>query len=290
MHTPPLNPASSPDRPAARKRSPVGLIIVAALFVSMPLMTWQQTWFGRGLSESQTAEYLSDQKHPRHMQHALSQVSDRILHRDPAVSKWYPGVAALSQHPSSAIRATAAWVMGQDNRSDLFHRALLRLLDDRDLMVRRNAALALVRFSDPAGRAELLAMLRACDMRAPAAGRLTVGVRPGQKVAAGTLLARLAPAAGQPVEIRSLFAGEVSGIAAGTGAWVAPGAKLVSVDAGEDQVWEALRALYLIGRPEDLAEVERYTHRGLDISSQTREQAVLTARAIQARSEPGSTR
>jgi len=46
--------------------------------------------------------------------------------------------------------------MGYDNKSEEFHQALLKLLRDTEPLVRRNAALALIRFSDASGRADLL--------------------------------------------------------------------------------------------------------------------------------------
>jgi vesicle coat complex subunit len=46
--------------------------------------------------------------------------------------------------------------MGFDNTSQEFHNALLKLLHDQEPIVRRNAALALVRFNDNSGREELL--------------------------------------------------------------------------------------------------------------------------------------
>ena len=45
--------------------------------------------------------------------------------------------------------------MGQDNKSEEFHQALLSLLNDNDPLVRRNAALQLVRFGDGSGKARV---------------------------------------------------------------------------------------------------------------------------------------
>src|SRR5207244_12477475 len=100
------------------------LIILAALFIIVPFLTWYGTWFGRNLSDEDVARYLADEKNPRHMQHALSQVAERIEHHDPRVEKFYPQVIALSKNPIGEIRKTTAWVMGQDNTSEDFHQAL----------------------------------------------------------------------------------------------------------------------------------------------------------------------
>jgi HEAT repeat protein len=49
--------------------------------------------------------------------------------------------------------------MGQDSTSALFHHTLLQMLRDDEVLVRRNAALSLVRFGDDEGLNELRAML-----------------------------------------------------------------------------------------------------------------------------------
>jgi hypothetical protein len=48
-------------------------------------------------------------------------------------------------------------------------------------------------------------------------------------------------------------------------------------------VWEALRALYVIGLPADLGEVDRYAQGMPGMPDRVREQAVLTSRAIRSR-------
>jgi HEAT repeat protein len=78
---------------------------------------------------------------------------------DPKVAQWYETVAQLSEHSGPQVRVTAAWVMGQDSTSELFHNTLLQMLSDDEVLVRRNAALSLVRFGDDEGLSELRAML-----------------------------------------------------------------------------------------------------------------------------------
>jgi hypothetical protein len=55
------------------------------------------------------------------------------------------------------------------------------------------------------------------------------------------------------------------------------------IDPGSDQVWEALRALYLIGQPEDLPAVRPYERDVPDVSNDVRQQAQETEKAIQGR-------
>jgi biotin carboxyl carrier protein len=209
---------------------------------------------------------------------------------DPAVKASYPRIVELSKHDMPEIRTTVAWTMGQDHTSPVFHRALIALLADSDLMVRRNAALALVRFADSRGRPELVATLRPFAVRAPVDGALSLEVQVGQEVGRGTLLARIASKQGAESEIRSPYAGRVEQVAAANHANITAGDLLLSVGPESGQAWEALRALYLIGQPEDLEHVKRFGEDSMEQSNLVRQQAVLTAQAIRTRSARTPTR
>src|SRR5438552_2571120 len=123
METEFINPNGKDSQAAAvpnsRRPNNLWLIIIAALFIIVPFLTWYLTWFGRALSDEDVATYLADDKNPRHMQHALSQVAERIERHDPQTKKFYPQVIALSKNPIAEIRKTTAWVMGPDNRQCL---------------------------------------------------------------------------------------------------------------------------------------------------------------------------
>src|SRR6185295_6132670 len=80
-----------------RRPSNVWLIIVAALFIIVPFLTWYGTWFGRALSAEMIVEYLADEKNPRHIQHALTQLETRIEKGDPNVKKFYPRIVELTK-------------------------------------------------------------------------------------------------------------------------------------------------------------------------------------------------
>ncbi len=145
-------------RPVHRVRASGPILIVAILFVVGSFLAWYFTWFGRGLSDAEITKYLSDYNHPRHVQHAVLQVQARMERGDKAAAQWYPHILALAGNPETEFRLTAAWVMGSDQTSEDFHNALKKLLADEQPIVRRNAALALVRFNDATGRLELTAM------------------------------------------------------------------------------------------------------------------------------------
>jgi hypothetical protein len=180
--------------------------------------------------------------------------------------------------------------MGQDNTSPLFHQTLIGLLDDPDIMVRRNAALSLVRFADPRGRPELVAALRPFVVPAPAGGALSLDVQVGQEVGRDTLLGRITLSDGSQSEIRSPYAGRVEWIAAAGPSHIAAGEAVLSVGPESGQAWEALRALYLVGQAEDLEHVTRFGEGSIEDSDLVRQQAVLTAQAIRTRSARTTTR
>jgi biotin carboxyl carrier protein len=276
----------STANPPKLDRMKLGILIIAVLFVVMPFLFWRSTWFGMPLSDRDMQENFADTEHPRKAQHALTQVGERMTSRDPqmraAARQWYPQVIALASHPRDELRLTAAWVMGQDNQAREFHEPLARLLADANPMVRHNAALALVRFGDASGRDDILGMLRPYQMLSPAAGALSPRLQPGDVINPGTLIARIKNGGGE-TEIRSQVSGRIDRWLAGEGTQVHAGDAIVSILPSADMVWEALRALALIGRPEDEIDVEFYTHVIPTMPVNIRVQAMETIRAIQRR-------
>ena len=61
------------------------------------------------------------------------------------------------------------------------------------------------------------------------------------------------------------------------------GEKILLLSPTEEEVWEALRALYLVGQPEDIAEIEPFTGKAPHMAERTRQQARLTVEAIKKR-------
>jgi len=253
------------------------------LIVLMPFLFWWNTWFGRHLSNDQLTVYLHDDKKPRHIQHALVQLGDRMAHSDSTAKQWYPDLLRLSTNPVEEVRNTDAWLMGQDTSGPGFHDTLLKMLQDSSPMVRGNAALSLVRFGDATGRPQIVALLQPAHITAPAGGSIVDADRPGTSIHQGGLVAKLSvPGTTQPVEIRSPIPGRIHSVTQ-TGAHVASGAEIAVIDPGTEQVWEALRALYVIGQPEDLSAIRSYERDVPEISNDVRQQAQETEKAIQAR-------
>jgi len=253
--------------------------IVAWLIVLMPFLFWWNTWFGRQLSDKQLTAYLNDEKHPRHIQHALVQLGDRMSRHEAGASRWYPQLVRLATHPVEEVRNTDAWVMGQDPSREAFHSALLKMLGDPSLTVRGNAALSLVRFGDSAGRSELVALLKPVTITAPAAGRVIDTDKVGTAIHQGGLVAKI-QGRERTTEVRSPISGRVHSFAASAGTNVAAGAEIATVEPGADQVWEALRGLYLVGQAGDLDPIRTYERESRDIPDRVRQQAVLTDKAI----------
>ena len=173
----------------------------------------------------------------------------------PSVTRWYPEVVRLASYPIEEVRNTDAWVMGQDVTSKDaagagFHDTLLKMLSDSSLLVRGNAALSLVRFGDPTGRPAIVALLQPTTVIAPQAGRITDCSALGTPIHQGGIIAKI-ESGGKTVEVRSPISGRLRQLQVQPGQTVAAGDEVAMLDPGTDQVWEALRALYLIGQPDD---------------------------------------
>ena len=280
------NPEMTVVVPAAnRLRASGPILILAILFVIGSFLAWYFTWFGRGLSDSDISQYLVDEKHPRHVQHALLQIQQRIEKGDPNAKQWYSQILSLAGNPETEFRLTVAWLMGFDNKSEEFHRALLSLVKDPEPIVRRNAALALVRFHDPSGRPELVAMLNPYDLRATTEGIVASTLKEGSQLACGTLLGRITQPDHQTIEVRSPLPGKVARLVVPSGGNVVPGAVFLTINSDEGSVWEALRGLALVGNASDLEPVERYSQGVAPVSERIREQAALTAKSIKSREQ-----
>ena len=276
-------PASGVSPPPKPRRASLPLIIVAALFIIVPFLTWYGTWFGRDLSDQDIAAYLADEKNPRHIQHALSRVEEKIERGDPGARKFYPQIIALTRNPAGEIRKTTAWVMGQDNKSDEFHQALLTLLSDSEPLVRRNAALQLVRFGDASGRPDLRAMLQSFAAKAPIAGNVVSLLPVGSTIKAGGLLARIRDPSNGVQEFRSPVDGAINRSAVKEGEAVAAGQTIAWLTPDRATVNDALQALAYVGTKDDLPLVMPFSEVQATRDVETQKQAMATIQAINQR-------
>jgi hypothetical protein len=269
-----------------KRRWLFAILALVFLFVLMPFLFWQATWFGRPLTDPEIAEYLSPGARPRDTQHALVQVEQRmespIASERASARAWYPGVIRVSQVGGEEVRIFAAWVMGQDNSEPGFHQALWSLLGDPAPMVRRNAALSLVRFGDSSGHDEIVSMLSPTTIASPASGAISIRVKTGDTVNPGAMVARIATG-DQKVEVHSDIPGTAGQWLVSDGAQVSAGQPLLVLEPNSDMVWESLRALYLIGLPSDLSAIDPYTRPVADFPKSIQQQAAATIAAIQSR-------
>ena len=280
------NSAAGNDSLAAVKATETrntAIVVVPALLVLVTFLFWYQTWFGRRLGHDDLAKYLSDTSAPHKTQHALAQLAEDMARREPAARQWYPLVFRLADNREPQLRLMAAWVMGQDTESVAFHQVLLKLLRDPEQIVRWNAALALVRFGDTAGQPQLHFMLRPYSLYAPRSGNLNFRLKEQQTVDAGSLVARIQGSDHKVTEVRSPLAGRMERRVVKEGADVESGEEIAALRPGWEQVWEALRALYLVGKPSDLDDVERFALGVAGMPDRVRQQAALAAQAIRTR-------
>jgi biotin carboxyl carrier protein len=274
-------PSSSPHHKMS-PRNRAFFFVTAWLIVLMPFLFWWNTWFGRHLPNKQITEYLQDEKHPRHIQHALVQLGERMGRHDAGATRWYPELVRLAFHPVEEVRNTDAWVMGQDTSGPAFHETLLKMLQDQSPIVSGNAALSLVRFGDASGRLQIVALLQPARIISPSAGRVTDTDKIGTAIHQGGLIAKLQDGR-QTSELRSPISGRIRTLSVAPGSNVAAGAEVATVDPGDEQVWEAVRALYIIGQPDDLPAIRLYQRELPEISDRLRQQALLTEKSIRER-------
>jgi biotin carboxyl carrier protein len=269
-----------------RKRTPGSgpILILAGLFVAATFLAWYFSWFGRELSDADISKYLADQNNPRHVQHALLQIQQRIERGETTSKNWYPQLIALSGSSETEFRLTVAWLMGFDNTEPQFHESLLKLVKDSEPLVRRNAALALVRFKDSSGHEELVSVLKPYAVPAPVGGVIASSLKEGYTVSRATLLARIEEGE-KVVEVRSPLPGRIRKVLKGDGAQVAQGEEVLSLNSDENSVWEALRGLSLIGTAADVPVIESYAE-STEVSTRVRDQAKRTLNA--AKNRPGN--
>jgi hypothetical protein len=267
-----------------KRRTPWALAFVAVLFVVMPFLTWYGTTFWRTLSDAQVDEYLGDAGNLRHVQHALEEIDRRVVSGDANAKRWYPRVVQVSKDSTADLRMTAAWVMGDENREESFHVALVPLLNDPEPAVRRMAALSLSRFDDARSRTELVAMLHDYTVPITVGGSVETVLPAGSVVSRQTMIARVRVDAGEVREVRSPLAGRVKKLSVTEGTNVRAGDELLVLSPDPENVLQALRALYLVGMQEDIAEIEPYAQGAAGMPGRVKEQAAQTVEMIVRRS------
>jgi pyruvate/2-oxoglutarate dehydrogenase complex dihydrolipoamide acyltransferase (E2) component len=124
--------------------------------------------------------------------------------------------------------------------------------------------------------------LQPASVVVPAAGRIVDVDKVGTSVRQGGLIAKLQNGE-RTTEIRAPITGRIRAVSVTTGAIVVAGAEVATIDPGSEQVWEALRALYLVGEPDDLPAIRAYERNVPEIPDRLRQQAALTEKSILSR-------
>jgi pyruvate/2-oxoglutarate dehydrogenase complex dihydrolipoamide acyltransferase (E2) component len=126
-------------------------------------------------------------------------------------------------------------------------------------------------------------MLRPFIVSTPWSGTLAFQLPVGTPVERGTLLARVEKGL-ETHDLQSPVSGRVEEKLAEDQSSVAEGQGIAVLAPASEQVWEALRALYLIGRAEDLPEITRYSSAEVaEMPEELQAQAKATAEAIRQR-------
>ena len=229
------------------------LILVAILLVCvlLPSMFWHDVWFGRTLEDQEIEEYLVDEESPRRIQHALAQLGERMDRRESLLETWEQRILELATHQRLEVRTLTAWILGKGTERPRFREKLLQMLDDSHPLVRRNAALALVRFGDSSGRPQLRGMLRPFTVKSPFIGELSLLVEQQDLVDSGSTIARVITG-GEQQDVVAPVSGRVERVLMPTDSKVRAGDGLLTLLHDPEHVWESLRALYLVGTTEDL--------------------------------------
>jgi len=142
--------------------------------------------------------------------------------------------------------------------------------------------LSLVRFRDGSGRGQIVALLQPARIVAPSAGLVVDVDHIGTSIHQAGLIAKLQDG-DNTTDVRSPISGRIRTLSIAKGASVAVGTEIATVDPGVEQIWEALRALYLIGQVADLPLIRIYQRDSPEIPDRIRQQAVLTEKAIRER-------
>ena len=271
------------DAFTSRKATLIATAVAVASIV-IPFWFWMDTWFGKPLTDEQIGEYLADTERPRRAQHAMAQISARITAGDESVKAWYPSLLEIASHELPELRVTVAWLMGDDPSSQEFHEALRDLVRDPHPMVRRNAALALAKFADPAGRQEMRGMLQAYRLVSEYAGVVTNRLQPGDAFDAGALIVRVqADGSEEPRDVRAPLPGIVDRHLHKNGDRVSAGDEVTVIRPESTHVLQALLGLYLVGTPEDIDLIRPFQRPRDGFSAQVAEQATLTLERIRKR-------
>src|SRR5260370_26325340 len=112
-------------------------------------------------------------------------------------------------------------------------------------------------------------------------------IKEGATVGAGAPDVRIKQGDGATAEALATDAGNVERVSVSNGDQVQTGQELAVLSPSADQVWESLRALYLIGQPDDIPYIQHFTLEVPGMPDRIQKQASLTTQAIRSRTGGG---
>jgi hypothetical protein len=259
---------SSPGQQARPRAS--AWILAAPLLVTLAgavLFFWPRLVAGRDLSIEQARERIglsfasSTDRDVFEVQssqavEAIQQIARRARDGDAKFAELLDELPKLTGASNIYVRRAAAQAMGEAPRREGFVQALLPLLSDQDLLLRRLAAESLGALEDPRGREVLLRAMEPHVVQAPFAGRMIAGVELGMRVSRTGQLAFIETEGVGRRPVKAPITGYVDWIH-DTGTPVAEGERVAVLLPGRDQIWRALRALYLVGQPHDVERIRK---------------------------------
>ncbi|MCA9073287.1 MAG: biotin/lipoyl-binding protein, partial [Planctomycetaceae bacterium] len=163
-----------------------------------------------------------------------------------------------------------------------FQEALVTLVRDPVELVQRNAALSLSKFDDDRCKPVLLSMLEPYEVKSPRDGTVSRLLQKGQPVRASMEIGYIESSDASFGKILSPVDGAVKNVAAANGSQVSKGDAIYSISPAQQDMWEALRALLIVGDPEDIEAIQKNTDR-YATTPQITEQAKETVKAIEKR-------
>jgi len=269
----------SGPQPKKRAGSPVlvaGLVLVTML---VAYCSWYGSSFGRGLNDDQIFERLDPGVAPRDIQHALSQLEERLSPTYPGRERFREKVVELARSEHVEIRRQVAWVMGREPAPD-YREGLVGLIDDADPGVRFNAACSLSNFNDPRARRRLIEALKPIEIRAPATGTMELKIGEGGAASLGGGIGLVTTPDGDEIEVRTPLNGIILQLPQGDEGEVEKGGVIVILEPSSKNVENVLVALRAVGLAEDAPLIQQWAgDKGANWDDDDRERIAATARS-----------
>lgn len=257
------------------KRGPILLMGILLVTAVIAFVSWYSSSFKRPLSDDQIIERL-ETGDARSIQHALSQLEERLSPRYDGRARFREPVVALAKDEYVEIRRQVAWVMGREP-APVYRETLTKMLADADLGARVMAACSLSNWNDPLARPVLLTGLDAFELRAEAAGTLDLKLEVGDAASLGTGLGSIKRKDGEAAPVRTPLNGFIQLLPKGKDGDVVVGDVIAKIAPGPKTVLNLLTALGYVGKYEDLPILERFAGGGVERMTKEVEDAARAA-------------